>query len=55
MTADQKREKFLKLTGPVWGGGAAEKVFEWIQELPQAPNVLIWAEGLRAAAGSQSA
>jgi 2-methylcitrate dehydratase PrpD len=47
MTAGEKRDKFLKLTGPVWGGGAAEKVFESIQELPEAQNVLQWAEGLR--------
>ena len=47
MTADEKRDKFLKLTGPVWGGGAAERMFESIQELPEAPNVLNWAEGLR--------
>ena len=47
MTADEKRDKFLKLTGPVWGGGAAKRVFESIQELPEAPNVLNWAEGLR--------
>jgi hypothetical protein len=47
MTADEKREKFLKLTGQVWGGGAAERVFESIQGLPKAPNVLRWAEGLR--------
>jgi 2-methylcitrate dehydratase PrpD len=47
MTADEKRDKFLKLTGPVWGDGAAERVFESIQELSEAPNVLHWAEGLR--------
>jgi 2-methylcitrate dehydratase PrpD len=47
MTADEKRDKFLKLTGPVWGGDAAERVFESIQELPEAPNVLNWAERLR--------
>ena len=48
MTAEEKRDKFLKLTRPAWGGnGAAERVFESIQELPKAPNVLRWAEGLR--------
>lgn len=48
MTADEKRDKFLELTGQIWGGnGAAERVFESIQELPKAPNVLRWAEGLR--------
>jgi 2-methylcitrate dehydratase PrpD len=46
MTAEEKRDKFLKLTGPVWGGGA-ERVFESIQGLPKAPNVLNWAEELR--------
>jgi len=47
MTAEEKRDKFLKLTGPVWGSGAAERVFESIQELPKIQNVLQWAEGLR--------
>jgi 2-methylcitrate dehydratase PrpD len=47
MTAEEKRDKFLKLTGLVWDGGAAEKVFESIQGLPKAQNVLRWAEGLR--------
>ena len=48
MTAGEKRDKFLKLTDLVWGGGAAERVFESIQGLPSAQNVLRWAEGLRA-------
>jgi 2-methylcitrate dehydratase PrpD len=47
MTADEKRDKFLKLTGPAWGGGVAEKVFESVRGLPRAQNVLTWAEGLR--------
>lgn len=47
MTAEEKRDKFLKLTGPVWGSGAAERVFESIQKLPKIQNVLQWAEGLR--------
>jgi 2-methylcitrate dehydratase PrpD len=47
MTADEKRDKFLKLTGSVWGGNAAEGIFESIQGLPEAPNVLNWAESLR--------
>ncbi|MDP1992458.1 MAG: MmgE/PrpD family protein [Syntrophales bacterium] len=47
MTTDEKRDKFLKLTGSVWGGNTAERIFESIQELPEAPNVLNWAEGLR--------
>jgi 2-methylcitrate dehydratase PrpD len=47
MTADEKRDKFLKLAGLVWGSGAAQKVFESIQELPRVQNVLHWAEGLR--------
>ena len=48
MTANEKREKFLKLTGTLWGHGAAERVFESIQGLPSTQNVLLWAEGLRA-------
>ncbi|MCX6901882.1 MAG: MmgE/PrpD family protein [Verrucomicrobia bacterium] len=47
MTPDEKRDKFLKLTGPVWGDGAAKRVLESIQELPGKQNVLLWAEGLR--------
>lgn len=47
MTADEKRDKFLKLTGGVWGSAAAGRVFEAIQGLLRAENVLKWAEGLR--------
>ncbi|MCX5837531.1 MAG: MmgE/PrpD family protein [Deltaproteobacteria bacterium] len=47
MTADEKRDKFLKLTGLVWGVVASERMFESIQELPGTQNVLRWAEALR--------
>ena len=48
MTADEKLDKFLKLTGRAWGARVAENVFEAIGMLPQAKSVLKWAEGLRA-------
>jgi len=47
MTAREKRDKFLKLTGQVWGDDAAEGLFDAIQDLPRVENVLRWAEGLR--------
>ena len=47
MTADEKRDKFLTLTGQVWGSGAAGRVFEAVHDLPRTENVLTWAEGLR--------
>ena len=48
MTANEKYDKFLKLTGNAWGARVAENVFESIGMLPQAENVLKWAERLRA-------
>jgi 2-methylcitrate dehydratase PrpD len=48
LTGDEKREKFLKLAGPVWDRGSAERIFAAIGGLPEAPNVQKWAEGLRA-------
>ena len=54
MTADEKRDKFLKLTGQVWGDGAAERMFGSVQGLPKAQNVLTWAEGLRGLAEGES-
>jgi 2-methylcitrate dehydratase PrpD len=48
MTADEKFEKYRKLTGKVWGARVAENVFESIGMLPRADSVLKWAEGLRA-------
>ncbi|MBI5581098.1 MAG: MmgE/PrpD family protein [Deltaproteobacteria bacterium] len=47
MTANEKYEKFLKLTGNTWGVRGAENVFESIAMLPRAESVLKWAEGLR--------
>jgi 2-methylcitrate dehydratase PrpD len=52
MTPDEKRDKFLKLTGTVWGDGAAERIFASIQILPEVLNVLHWAEDLRILADS---
>jgi hypothetical protein len=51
MTGDEKRGKFLKLTEPVWGREAAERIFESIRALPAAADTLQWAEELRAVAG----
>jgi 2-methylcitrate dehydratase PrpD len=54
MTADEKRDKFMKLTGKVWGDRVAEKVYESIGMLPQAESVLKWVVGLRALLERQS-
>lgn len=48
MTADEKRDKFMRLTGKAWGDRAAANVYESIGMLPQAASVLMWVEGLRA-------
>ena len=53
MTANEKFEKYMRLTGTAWGARVAEDVFESIGMLPQADNVLKWAEGLRALVGRQ--
>jgi 2-methylcitrate dehydratase PrpD len=53
MTADEKFEKYRKLTGKVWGARVAENVFDSIGMLPRADSVLKWAEGLRAVVEQQ--
>lgn len=48
MTAGEKFDKFMTLTGNVWSAQVARSVFEAIGLLPGAESVLKWAEGLRA-------
>jgi 2-methylcitrate dehydratase PrpD len=47
MTADEKRDKFLRLVGQAWGNHVAEGVFNSVRGLPGAQSILKWAEELR--------
>lgn len=46
MTADEKRNKCIRLMNPVWGNQGAERIHEAIARLPATANVMKWAEGL---------
>jgi len=46
MTAEEKRDKCIRLMDPLWGSRGAERIHEAISRLPASANALTWAAGL---------